>query len=57
MVHSHILEGNLLLLLKREATGVLGPFKDNKLGEYKNYSTLAAQQAMALVTPRVAQFQ
>ena len=56
MFHSHILEGNLLHLLKREATGMLGSFEDNKFGEYKSYNPLAVQQATALVTPRVAQF-
>jgi len=58
MVHSHILEGDLLLLLKREATGVLEQLKDSKFGGYKSYNPLAARQAseqvMALVTPRVA---
>ena len=45
MVHSHILEGDLLLLLKRETTGVPGPLEDSKFGGYKNYNPLAARQA------------
>ena len=55
MVHSHILEGDLLLLLKREVTGVLGPLEDNTFGGYKSYNRLTARQAMVLVTPRVPQ--
>ena len=38
--------------IKKEATGVPGPLEDSKFGGYKNYNPLAAQQAMALVTPR-----
>ena len=47
MVHSHILEGDLLLLLIREVTGVLGPLEDSKFGGYKSYNPLAARRAMA----------
>ena len=47
MVHSHILEGDLLLLLIREVTGVLGPLEGNKFGGYKSYNLLAALQAKA----------
>ena len=52
MVHSRILEGNLLLLLKRGATGVPGPLEDSKFGGYKSYNLIAAREAMAPVTPR-----
>ena len=52
MVNSRILEGDLLLLLKRGATGVPGPLEDSKFGGYKSYNPIAARQAMALVTPR-----
>ena len=47
MVHSHILEGDLLLQLKREVTGVLEPLEDSKFGGYKSYNLLAALQAKA----------
>ena len=52
MVHSRILEGDLLLLLKRRVTGVPGPLEDSRFGGYKSYNPIAARQAMALVTPR-----
>ena len=55
MVHSCILEGDLLLLLKREATGALGPLEDSKFRSYKSYSPLVVQNVLALVTPQAAQ--
>ena len=47
MVNSYILEGDLLLLLKSEVTGVLGPLENSKFGGYKSYNLLAAPQAKA----------
>ena len=47
ILHSHKLEGDLLLLLNRELTGVLWPLEDSKLRSYKSYNLLAARQAMA----------
>ena len=51
------MESDLFLLLKREATGALGPLKDSKFGSYESYSLLAVRKIMALVTARAAQFQ
>ena len=50
MVHSHILEDDLLLLLKREAIGELEPLEDSMFVGYKSYNPLAAWKAMVLVT-------
>ena len=50
MVHSHILEGNLLFLLKREVIEELGLLEDSKFTGCKSYNLLETWKAMALVT-------